>query len=403
MKHPFEGLKVLDFCWVVIGPMTTRYFSDYGATVIRVESGLRPDVIRHGLPFAGNKPGVNRSGYWANYNSGKLGLSLNMSDHRAREIAFKLATEWADVITENFTPGTIEKWGLSYDKIKNKNPGVVMFSASMLGRGGPYDAQPGFGPVLTALSGHTNFTGWPDRVPVSPYGAYTDFLVPYLAFSAICAALDEKRRTGIGQYLDLSQLEASLYFLGTPVMDFLANNNIQERSGNQDPGMAPHGIYKCFGNDRWCAIACESDQQWRSLAKLIGQPQLEKDVRFSSLAARKANSGELDKIVEQWTILHGPDEVMNICQSEGVPAGSVRDSKDLFADPQHIHRKHFIYMEHAEMGTYASDSSGLIMSETQPNYRPAPLLGEHTHKVITEMLGMSNEEFSFLLSEGVFD
>ena len=117
MNQPFDGLKVLDFCWVVIGPMTTRFFSDYGATVLRVESALRPDVIRHGLPFAQNKPGVNRSGYWANYNSGKLGLSLNMSDPKARAIAFKLATEWADVITENFTPGTIEKWGLSYNDI----------------------------------------------------------------------------------------------------------------------------------------------------------------------------------------------------------------------------------------------------------------------------------------------
>ena len=195
MNQPFEGLKVLDFCWVVIGPMTTRYFSDYGATVLRVESALRPDVIRHGLPFSENKPGVNRSGYWANYNSGKLGLSLNMANEKARQIAFKLATEWADVITENFTPGTIEKWGLSYEEVRAKNPGVIMFSASMLGRGGPYDAQPGFGPVLTALSGHTNFTGWPDRVPVSPYGAYTDFLVPHLAFAAICAAIDQKRTT----------------------------------------------------------------------------------------------------------------------------------------------------------------------------------------------------------------
>ena len=169
-NQPFEGLRVLDFCWVVIGPMTTRYFSDFGAEVLRVESSLRPDVIRHGLPFAEGKPGTNRSGYWANYNSGKLGLGLNMADERSRNIAFRLATEWADVVTENFTPGTMEKWGLGYDALRRHNPGLVMFSASMLGRGGPYDSQPGFGPVLTALSGHTNFTGWPDRVPVSPYG-----------------------------------------------------------------------------------------------------------------------------------------------------------------------------------------------------------------------------------------
>ena len=403
MNQPFDGLKVLDFCWVVIGPITTRFFSDYGATVLRVESALRPDVIRHGLPFAQNKPGVNRSGYWANYNSGKLGLSLNMSDPKARAIAFKLATEWADVITENFTPGTIEKWGLSYNEIKAKNPGVIMFSASMLGRGGPYDAQPGFGPVLTALSGHTNFTGWADRVPVSPYGAYTDFLVPYLAFSAICAALDQKKRTGLGQYLDLSQLEASLYFLGTPIMDYLSNNQLQDRSGNQDPDMAPHGIYKCLGNDRWCAIACQTNEQWIALAQLINQPHLIKDNRFKSLEDRQKHSSDLDHLIEQWTLHHSPDEVMYLCQSNGIPAGSVRDSRDLFNDPQHLHRKHFIFLEHSEMGTYASDSTGMLMTETHPEYRPAPLLGEHTREIIIDVLGISEEEFMLMSVEGVFD
>ena len=286
-NQPFAGLRVLDFCWVVIGPMATRYFSDFGAEVLRVESSLRPDVIRHGLPFAEGKPGTNRSGYWANYNSGKLGLGLNMADERSRNIAFRLATEWADVVTENFTPGTMEKWGLGYDALRRHNPGLVMFSASMLGRGGPYDSQPGFGPVLTALSGHTNFTGWPDRVPVSPYGAYTDFLIPHIAYAAICAALDHRRRTGQGQYLDLSQLEAALYFAGTPVMDYLANGRIQDRNGNHDPDMAPHAVYRCDGNDRWCAVACPTDADWRALAETIGRPDLANDPALAALDGRK--------------------------------------------------------------------------------------------------------------------
>ena len=292
--HPFEGLRVLDFCWVVIGPMTTRYFSDFGAEVLRVESSLRPDVIRHGLPFAEGKPGTNRSGYWANYNSGKLGLGLNMGDERARHLAFRLATEWADVVTENFTPGTMERWGLGYDALRQHNPGLVMFSASMLGRGGPYDSQPGFGPVLTALSGHTNFTGWPDRVPVSPYGAYTDFLIPHVAFAAVCAALDHKRRTGHGQYLDLSQLEAALYFAGPPVLDYLANGRIQARNGNHDPDMAPHAVYRCDGNDRWCAVACPTDAEWRALAQAIGRPDLADDPGLATLDGRKQREAELD-------------------------------------------------------------------------------------------------------------
>ena len=279
--------------------MTTRYFSDYGATVVRVESKHRPDVIRNGLPYARGKPGINRSGYWANYNSGKMSLALNMSDSRARDIAFELATNWADVITENFTPGTMEKWGLGYEEIAKINPGVVMFSASMLGRGGPNDSQPGFGPVLTALSGHTNFTGWPDRVPVSPYGAYTDFLIPHMALSAIIAALEYRDDTGKGQHLDLSQLEAALYFLAPNFLDYTVNGRVGTRSGNKDANMAPHNAFPCLGEDRWCAIACADDAQWESLARIMGKPELLQDPRFQNLEKRKANEEELDAIVPE--------------------------------------------------------------------------------------------------------
>ena len=403
MTQPFDGLKVLDFCWVVIGPMTTRYFSDFGATVLRVESELRPDVIRHGLPFADGKPGVNRSGYWANYNSGKLGLGLNMADERARAIAFRLATEWADVVTENFTPGTMEKWGLGYDALSERNPGLVMFSASMLGRGGPHDSQPGFGPVLTALSGHTNFTGWPDRVPVSPYGAYTDFLIPHIAFSAVCAALDHQRRTGRGQYLDLSQLEAALYFAAPPLLDYIANGRLQVRDGNSDPTMAPHAVYRCAGDDQWCAIACENDEQWRALATLIGRADLRDDPGLATLEGRMPQTAVLDAAIEAWTSTRSPDEVMELCQGAGVPAGAVRDSSGLFDDPQETHRGHFVFMDHPEMGLYASDANCFTLSETAPEYRRAPLLGEHTEHAMRDILGMSAEEYGQLQADGVFE
>ena len=403
MSGPFEGLRVLDFCWVVIGPMTTRYFSDFGATVLRVESSLRPDVIRHGLPFAEGKPGLNRSGYWANYNSGKLGLGLNMADERARKLAFRLATEWADVVTENFTPGTMEKWGLGYDEIRKGNPGVVMFSASMLGRGGPHDSQPGFGPVLTALSGHTNFTGWPDRVPVSPYGAYTDFLIPHIAFSAVAAALDHKRRTGRGQHLDLSQLEAALYFAGPPILDYTANQRVQQRDGNRDSTMAPHAIYRCAGNDRWCAVACENDAQWQALAGLIGRPALGADPKFARFEGRKAREAELDDAIGSWTSALSPDEVMRRCQAAGVPAGAVRDSRDLFTDPQHQSRGHFVFMDHPDMGRYASDANCFALSDASPEYRPSPLLGEHTEQIMREILGIPPDEYRALADEGVFE
>jgi len=403
MPGIFDGLKVLDFCWVVIGPMTTRYFSDYGATVVRVESKHRPDVIRNGLPYAEGKAGINRSGYWANYNSGKMSMALNMADPRARALAFELATTWADVITENFTPGTIEKWGLGYDDISRLNPNVVMFSASMLGRGGPNDSQPGFGPVLTALAGHTHFTGWPDRVPVSPYGAYTDFLIPHMSIAAIIAALDHREVTGKGQHLDLSQLEASLYFLAPAVLDYTTNDRVTSRQGNSDSLMAPHNTYPCIGDDRWCAIACADDTQWKALATLLGQPELASDSQFATLGARKANEEALDALVGTWTAPQDANEVMRRCQEAGIAAGAVQDSRGLFSDPQLSHRGHFVFQDHPEMGRYASDGNCFTMSGTTPEYRRAPLLGEHTLHVLSQILGMSPERIAELQQDGVLE
>lgn len=399
-RRPFDDLKVLDFCWVVIGPMTTRYFADYGGDVIRVESAHRPDVLRNGEPFAGGVHGINRSGYYANYNSSKRSLTLNLADDRARALAFTLATEWADVVAENFTPGNMEKWGLGYEAIRAKNPNVIMFSASMLGRGGPFDAQPGFGPVLTALAGHTHFTGWPDRTPTSPYGAYTDFLIPHIALAAIVAALDHRAKTGEGQHLDLSQLEASLYFMGTPMVDYSANGRLTMRDGNRDPAMAPHAAYRCVGDDQWCTIACADEAQWRALCTAMGRPALADDLRFASLAARKANEATLDTEVEAWTSTRTPDSVMRSCVAAGVAAGVVLSPEGLFSDPQLTERGQFVYMDQAEMGSYASDGNAFVLSDAAPSYRPSPLLGEHTEQVCREVLGMSEDTYAELRDAG---
>ena len=202
---PLDGLKVLDFCWVAVGPMTTKYLSEYGATVLRVESGKRPETLRRAGPFAGGESGINRSGYFANYNANKYGPV-----HR-HEPSARAGVDPADCGvgrrgTENFTPGTLERWGLGYDELSRVNPRIVLFSASMLGRGGPMQTQPGFGAVLSSLAGYTNIIGWPDRGPVNPYGAYTDFVCPKFAVAAILAAVDRQRATGRGTHLDMSQL-----------------------------------------------------------------------------------------------------------------------------------------------------------------------------------------------------
>ena len=404
-ERPLNGVNVLDFCWVAVGPMTTKYLAEYGATVVRVESSKRPETLRRAAPFKDGVEGINRSGYFANYNTNKFGITIDMRHPRARELVLRIAA-WADLVTENFTPGTMESWGLGYADLREANPRIIMFSTSMLGRGGPLESQPGFGPVLSSLAGLTHITGWPDRDPVNPYGAYTDFIVPRFAVASIISALDYRRRTGEGMHLDMSQLEASIHFSAPYLLDCTVNNREQGRRGNRDPGAAPHGVYPCRGQDRWIAIACVSDEQWQALCHRLapnggGWPYEE---RFSTLLGRKSSEDELDRLMGEWTANWDARELMGKLQGAGVPAGMVNDCRDLFEDPQLKHRRHFQYLDHLEIGIHATERSELNLSRT-PGYldRAAPLIGQHTQQALTEVFGLSSEEYQSLKDDGVLE
>lgn len=404
-QKPLQGLKVLDFSWVAVGPMTTKYLAEHGATVVRVESAKRPETLRGAAPFKDGIPGINRSGYFANCNPNKYGITIDMRHPQAKELALRMAT-WADLVTENFTPGTMESWGLGFQELRAVNPSIIMFSTSMLGRGGPMERQPGFGPVLSSLVGLTHVTGWPDRDPTNPYGAYTDFVVPRFAVPAILAALDYRRRTGEGVHLDLSQLEASIHFSAPFLLDRAVNGRQQNRVGNRDPGAVPHGVYPCKGEDRWIAIACLSDQEWQSLRDVMartGNETIEQE-RFSNFLGRKGCEDELDQIIGDWTKEWDARQLMDTLQMVGVPAGVVNDSRDLFEDPQLKHRAHFQYLDHPEIGPYATERSEFTLSRTPGSLdRAAPLLGQDTEYVLTEIIGVSAEEFRSLESDGVLE
>ena len=415
---PLANLKILDFCWVAVGPMTTKYLAEYGATVLRVESGQRPETLRRAGPFAGGVAGVNRSGYFANYNANKYGLSIDMGHPRAPELILRIA-EWADVITENFTPGTMERWGLGYERLRAVNPRIILFSASMLGRGGPMQAQPGFGAVLSSLAGYTNIIGWPDRGPVNPYGAYTDFVCPKFAVSAILAAVDRQRATGKGTHLDLSQLECSLHFGGPMLLDAAVNGREPELVGNRHPAAAPHGAYPCAPDapdspaylesggqsaaDRWIALAVFNDDQWQGLRDTMLSDGIS-DIaagEFRTFRVRKAHEDKLDGIIAGWTAQHDRHTLMSRLQAVGVPAGIVNDTRDLFEDAQLQHRHHFTWLNHPEMGPYATDYTEFTLSETPGRLdRPAPLLGQDTEYALREIVGLSADEYQSLADAG---
>jgi benzylsuccinate CoA-transferase BbsF subunit len=400
----FSGLKILAFCWAVVGPLTMKFFADHGATIIRVETSKRPCTMRSSAPYKDNKPGLNRGGYFNYFNSNIFSLSLNMAHPEGVKIAKKLVAA-TDVVMENYTPGVIEKWGLSYEELKKIKPDVIMLRQSGYGSEGPYKNLPAFGMVLTPIAGLPNFIGWPGKEPL-PVGvsAYTDCISPRFAATALIAALDYRKRTGKGQLLDISQFETAISFILPGVLDYAANGKEPERIGNGSPAACPHGIYQCKGDDRWCTISVTSIEEWRYLCGEMGDEFLAQNPKFKTFSQRKANEAALDEIISKWTTNLTPEEVMNRLQAAGVAAGVVENIKDVLNDPQLKQRNLFWKMNHPEMGEFTHLGESFMLSKTPAKaYSPSPLLGEHTEQICTELLGMTDEEFVSLMAEGVFE
>lgn len=403
-KSVFSGLKIVSFSWAVVGSLTMKYFADYGATVIRLETSHRPCTLRVGPPFKDAKPGLDRSGYFNHLSANMYSMALNMAHPRAIDVAKRLVAE-ADVVMENFTPGVMERWGLDYEALKQLKPDIIMLRQSGFGLWGPQSQQPAFGMILAAMAGIPNLIGWPDGEPL-PAGvaAYTDYVAPRFAAAALIAALAYRRKTGKGQVLDVSQYETGIYFVLPAVLDYLANGREPSRTGNACPYAVPHGVYPCKGEDRWCAIAVFHDEQWQRLCQAMGKTEYLSDSRFDTFLNRKRHEDEIDRLIGEWTINFEAQEVMERLQSAGVPAGVVADASDVFSDPQLRYRNLFWSLNHPEIGMFSHLGSSLVLSKTPAQARmPSPRLGEHTEYVCTRILGMSDEEFVDLLASGVLE
>jgi crotonobetainyl-CoA:carnitine CoA-transferase CaiB-like acyl-CoA transferase len=401
MDQALQGLKVADFSWAAVGPLITKYLGDHGATVVRVESSTSPDIMRSNAPFKDNQPGINRSAYYAVINPNKHSLALDLNHPEGPGVAKRLVA-WADVVVENFTAGTMEKWGLGYNELCKVKPDIIMVRSCNQGQTGPHARHPGLGFMLVGLTGFLSFTGWPDRNPAPLPVAYTDLIAPRFGMAALMAALDHRRRTGQGQCIDISQLETGLHFIAPPLLDYVVNGRQGGSNGNADPYAAPHGAYRCRGDDRWCVIAVFTDEEWGAFCRVLGNPEWTAGARFATLEARKGNESELNVLVEQWTVDHTPEEVMGKMQAAGVPAGVVQSGKAVCEDPQLNHRGYFWSLEHPEIGptTYLGEPFLLSGTPAQGNM-PSPCLGEHTEHVCREFLHIPDDEFIRLLGDGV--
>lgn len=415
-KLPLEGIRVADFSWFGAGPIAANTLCAFGAEVVRVESEAKLDSLRVAQPFAMNdertafKSGYNVSGYFNNFNAGKLGIQLNLNTERGQEIGYRLI-EKSDIFLTNFTPRVVEKWNLKYEQIRAVNPRVIAAYSPMQGLEGPHRDFLGFGAVLTPVTGVSEMSGFPHRPPMGVGTNYPDYVVnPGHTVTAVLAALRHRNRTGEGQCIELPQLESVVNTLGTAVPEFLANGTVATRGGNRNPIAAPHGAFRCeddptsvMSPDRWVAIACRAEAQWQALCDAFGHPEAASDARFATLAARKANEDALEALVSSWTRERRAEDVMALLQARGIPAGVVQNAQDLLDKDAHLKsRGYYEYLDHPETGRSAYDGQAAHLSATPGHHRgPAPLLGEHTMDVCERIIGLSMDEIADLLAEGV--
>tara|TARA_Y100000031_G_scaffold98113_1_gene107503 strand:- start:12916 stop:14772 length:1857 start_codon:yes stop_codon:yes gene_type:complete len=399
-KLPFEGLKVADFSWVGVGPISARCLADHGATVVRVESELRPDVLRGGPPFKDGEPGWNRSHFFGDFNSSKLGLLLNLKDPKAVEIAKRLIG-WADIYIESFRPGTVESFGLGYEVARAANPNIIMASTCLMGQSGPASSMAGFGYHAGAMAGFYEITGWPDLPPAGPWVAYTDTIAPRFLLATLLAAIDHRRRSGEGQHIDAAQYEMALHFLAPEIMDYQISGHSVGRMGNRARDAAPQGVYPCAGDDDWCAIAIDSDTQWSALCRVLGDPSWTRDPDLATTPGRLKQQDLIDTEIANWTRTRDRHAMAEELRAAGVPAGEVQRSSDLLQDAQYTHRDFYRYLDHTEMGSipYAGHQFRIQGHPSGPRFA-APTLGEHSVKVLTELLGMSDEEIAEAVAAG---
>ena len=396
--RPLTGLKILDFSWVLAGPLATRLLADLGATVVRIEHESRPDVIRAAGPFLAGETGGDATALWHNSAAGKHSLELDITSDAGRGVVLDLA-RWADLAFESFSAGTLARMGYGPDVLWRVNPQLVVASSSLLGQTGPRANFAGFGNLAAALAGFYEVTGWPDLAPAGPYTAYTDYISPRLAAAAMLAAVDHAQRTGEGAYLDIAQAEAAIHFLAPGLIEYQLDAVAPIRRGNGDAVLCPHGAFPtgADGEDRWVAIACDDD----SWPILVNQAQLPAAWASLPLADRRARADEIEAAIAAWTTGQDPDALTDRLQASGVAAHTVQHSAQIIVDPQLLHRGYLREVPHPRYGTVTVEGSQARWSRTQPDPAFAgPLVGQHTQYVLEELLGYSADQIADLVVAG---
>ncbi|MGH2585892.1 MAG: CaiB/BaiF CoA transferase family protein [Dehalococcoidia bacterium] len=399
-RLPLHNIRVVDFSRVWAGPFGARFLADFGADVIRVESARFPDMrATPGLP-----PRVRRErdAHFAEMHRNKRSVTLDLHGPRGRELARRLVAE-ADVVVENFGPGVMDRWGLGYADLRAVKPDLIMVGMPGLGGEGPHSTYLAYGQQLMGYLGLSPL--W--RQPESPMAAscklaYPDFIAAGQLAVGVTAALLHREQTGEGQYIEVAQIDSVASMMGVAFLDYFLNGRIWEPQGNAGLNHAPHSVYRCLGHDRWVAIACETEEEWRALCAAMDAPDLAADPRFATRALRHEHRAALDPLIAAWTEGQTPHQVMERLQRAGVPAGVVATSEDLYHDVHLRGRGFLVTIDHPQPGRLDHPGMTARLSATPGCVRrPAPLLGEHNEEVFLDLLRLPQAEYEELIDEGV--
>lgn len=406
--YPLSGYRMIDFGTAWAGSVAGHILADMGAEVIKIESRAKVDPLRYGpgpeikerLEKATPEEKLELNPWFHVVNRGKLDGTLNLKNPKGIDLLKRLIVQ-SDVVLDNFTPGVLERMGLGYSALCQVKPDIILVSLSSAGQHGPLEDVRAYASTLAALCGIDSLIGYHDEaVPGQMRFAYCDMNASIHGALAVLIALLYRNHSGKGQYVDISQWETTTGLLGEAIMDYVMNGRVWGPQGNRHPAMAPHGNYHCQGEDKWVSIAVETDEEWHSLCRAMGEPPWTQKERFNDKFGRLTHQDELDKLIGQWTRSYSTYQVMEMLQKAGVAATPVLNLDDRYTDPHLKAREACVEMEHPVAGREPiygvswklNDTPGRVMGN-------APLLGQHNSYLFGELLGIPEGEIK-ALTEG---
>lgn len=406
MAQALAGVRVVEFAAGMAGPWVGRLMAYCGAEVVKVESGNRPDVTRQYVPPWAPEMGPQSqlSPWLTDWNAGKRCVALDLTHPAGVELA-KRVIAIADIVVENYSVGVMDKLGLGYAELRRVKPDLIMLSSSGYGNSGPCRHSVTWGPNIEAVSGLSTLSGFPGRECTVTQFAYPDVVSALHGLFGVLCALDYRTRTGTGQHIDLSQFEATVGIAGHVLMEYLANGREPQRPGNGARHAAPHGCYRCAGEDRWCAIAVVTEAEWERFCAVLGEPAWTTDPRFATRGARLAHADELDRLVERWTSQRDAYDVMAALQAAGIAAGVAQNIEDQFRhDRQLAARQFFEHVGHRRKGSVLANGIPLGLTRTPGRTGWAgAAVGADNDYVFGELLGMTRPDMQHYIELGAIE